>query len=85
MVVLSVMALVASLGVKLVGFPAQLRHGKTSQMMSGSMCVSYAIWTCQGALALDWALVWSSAVGVVLCTAMLAQSLRRNRKARQAK
>lgn len=75
MVLIDILALLASLGVKLIGFPAQLRArtGMAWQLSAG-MCLSYLIWVVQGSLAGDWTLAASQAVGVVLTAALLMQS-----------
>jgi hypothetical protein len=76
-VVLDFAAVGASLWVKIVGFPRQLKAGSGMvSSMSGGMAVSYSVWVLQGAVARDWALVASSVLGVAGALALLVQSRR---------
>lgn len=91
MLIVDILAMVASLGVKLVGFPAQLRAGRAARtappcprcggggqgmvwQLSAGMCLSYLIWVVQGAMAGDWTLAISQAIGVALTAALLVQA-----------
>lgn len=82
----SVAALIVSISVKAIGFPAQLAAGRKarreglppgmSSWLAGIMCASYAIWVLQGALTGNWALICAQGAGVVLTGLLFLQSRR---------
>jgi hypothetical protein len=67
----------ASLGVKFVGFPCQVRKGQTNFTFAAAACVSYALWVVHGALTRDWTEVLSQGMGVVTTGILVVQAVTR--------
>lgn len=72
------LTLVVSLLVKVVGFPLQLRVGRTAPGLALLMLGGYLTQVTQAALSKDWTLVASQGLGILMSGALLVQSLRRS-------
>lgn len=81
---IDVLTALASLSVKVVGFPTQIREGHRALLArrragitwqaAAAMCVSYAVWVVHGLAVHDLVEVWGQGFGVLTTAVMLAQA-----------
>ena len=83
----------ASLSVKFIGFPSQMRANHAAWRASlpaglvwkaaAAMCASYALWVIHGLAVHDWVEIASQGFGVVTTGMLTAQAVMCARKARR--
>lgn len=79
--IFDVLTALASLGVKFIGFPAQIRAGRQRRpglvwQLAAGMCASYLLWVVHGVMHHDWVEIISQGAGVITTAVLLVQALR---------
>ena len=84
----------ASLGVKFVGFPSQMRANHKArrqglpagmvQRLAAGMCAAYLLWVVDGLVNHDWTVVVGQGFGVITTGILVAQAVMCERRIRHA-